>query len=142
MVVRTQNRGRHVTGLIVGADNVRRHFPKDILIIELELGYLQIRCALEPEFWENRPEIHDPRLCAWLEFKYPYGKADQRPVLLTMILSENNSFRVQPMPFGIHARDTHSSGDHSLLSVMEVLPARQLPVRSVRPSLGLTAALL
>jgi hypothetical protein len=48
MVVRTQNRGRHVTGLNVGADNIRLYFPKNILTIELELGYLQIRCGLEP----------------------------------------------------------------------------------------------
>jgi hypothetical protein len=80
MVVRTQNKGRRVTGLNVGADNVQRYFPKDILTIELQLGHLRIQCGLEPDFWQNRPEIHDPRLCIWLEFKYPYGKPDRPPL--------------------------------------------------------------
>jgi hypothetical protein len=42
MVVKTQNRGRSVTGLNVGANNVQRYFPQNILIIELQLDYLQI----------------------------------------------------------------------------------------------------
>ncbi len=45
MVVRTQNKGSHVTGLNVGANNVQRYFPKDILTIELQLGHLRIQCG-------------------------------------------------------------------------------------------------
>ena len=102
MVVRTQNKGRRVTGLNVGANNVQRYFPKGILTIELQLGHLLIRCGLEPEFWQDWPDIHDSRLCDWLEFKYPYGKPDRPPALLTMIISENNSFRVEPMSLEVH----------------------------------------
>jgi hypothetical protein len=70
MVVKTQSTGRGVTGLNVGAKNVGRHSPKNISAIELQLDYLQIQCGLEPDFWQHQPEIHDPRLCAWLPFKY------------------------------------------------------------------------
>jgi hypothetical protein len=107
MVVKTQNKGRSVTGLDVGANNVRRYFPQNILIIELQLDYLQIQCGLEPDFWQDQPEIHDPRLCAWLEFKYPYGRPDRSPVPLAMIPAGKNSFRVQPMSSGMHARVIH-----------------------------------
>jgi hypothetical protein len=108
MVVRTQSTGRRVTGLSVGANNVRRYFPKNILIIELYLDYLQIQCGLEPSFWQDQPEIRDPRLCVWLEFKYPTRKPDQTfPVLLAMIPAGKNSFRVQPMSSGKHAIVTH-----------------------------------
>ncbi len=134
MVVRTQSRGCRITGLNVGADNVRHYFPKDILAIELQLEHLQIQCKLELNFWENQPKIQDPRLCDWLEFKYPYGKPNRPPVLLTMILSQNNSFRLQSMLLGIHARDTHASRDRSQLDIMEDLPAQPRPVRSVPPA--------
>ncbi|MDR3735333.1 MAG: hypothetical protein P4L10_07340 [Acidobacteriaceae bacterium] len=110
MVVKTQNRGRSVTGLNVGANNVQRYFPQNILIIELQLDYLQIQCELEPDFWQDQPEIRDPRLCAWLEFKYPHGKPDRTPVSLAMIPAGKNSFRVQPISLGVHARVTYIAG--------------------------------
>ena len=72
-----------VTGLNVGANNVRCCFPENIVAIELQLDYLQIQCGQEPDFWQDQPDIHDPRLCAWMEFKYPYGKPDRPPVPLT-----------------------------------------------------------
>jgi hypothetical protein len=59
MVVKTQNRGRSVTGLNVGANNVQRYFPQNILIIELQLDYLQIQCELEPDFLAR--SAGDPR---------------------------------------------------------------------------------
>ncbi len=142
MVVRTQSKGRHVIGLNVGANNVRHYFPKNILTIELQLDYLQIQCGLEPSFWRNQPEIHDSRLCSWLEFKYPYGKPDRPPILLTMILSEGNSFRVQPMSLDAHARVKHTLEGRNRLEIMEGLRAQPRPVRSIPPSLALSAMLL
>ncbi len=70
MVVKTQSKGRGVTGLHVGMNNVRRYFPKGTRDIELQLGHLTIQCGLKPDFWEGEPEIYDPRLCAWLESKH------------------------------------------------------------------------
>jgi len=107
MVVKTQNKGRRLIGLNVGADNVQRYFPKDILIIELELGYLQIQCGLEPDFWQDQPRIRDPRLCAWLEFKYPNRKTARTPIPLAMIPAGKNSFRVQPMTLEVQAEVLH-----------------------------------
>ena len=69
MVVKTQLRGTEVTGLRVGSRNVRRYFPKSIRVIELQLDHLEIQCGLSPEFWRGEPEIHDPRLCVWLNSK-------------------------------------------------------------------------
>jgi hypothetical protein len=141
MVVRIQNKGCRVTGLNVGANNVQRYFPKNILTIELQLGYLQIQCGLEPDFWQNQPEIHDSRLCAWLEFKYPYGKPDRPPMLLTRMLAENNSFRVEAMFLDAHSSATHTSGNCRQLDVVEGPPAQPQTVRYVPPSLGLRAVL-
>ncbi|MGA8043149.1 MAG: hypothetical protein WCA37_10130, partial [Terracidiphilus sp.] len=79
MVVRTQCKGRGITGLHVGVNNVRRYFPKDISVIELQLDHLQIQCGLNPEFWHGQPDIFDPRLCAWLEARHMHGKCDRAP---------------------------------------------------------------
>ena len=70
MVVKTQIRGREVTGLHVGARNARRYFSQQTSIIELQLDDLNIQCGLSPEFWQGQPEIHDPRLCEWLDFRF------------------------------------------------------------------------
>ena len=43
MVVKTQLSGGEVTGLHVGARNVRRYFPKEIRVIELELDLQPIQ---------------------------------------------------------------------------------------------------
>jgi hypothetical protein len=96
MVVKTQSKGHGVTGLHVGTDNVRRYFPKETKNIELQLGHLRIQCGLEPDFWKGQPEIHDPRLCAWLESKNLHSPAN-RTVPLAMIPNGENSFRLQPM---------------------------------------------
>jgi hypothetical protein len=95
MVVRTQSKGREFIGLQVSAHNVRRYFPRDMAVIELQLDHLQIQCGLAPDFWDGTAEIHDPRLCAWLEAKNFYGKAGQAPMALAMIPSGKNSFRLQ-----------------------------------------------
>jgi len=97
MVVKTQSRGRGLTGLHVGASNVRRYFPRDISVIELELDHLQIQCGLGPGFWQDEPDIYDPRLCAWLESKHFHTRPDRTPVPLVLIPSGKNSFKLRPV---------------------------------------------
>jgi hypothetical protein len=97
MVVKTRSIGHGQTGLHVGANNVRRYFPKDASVIELELDHLQIQCGLGPNFWQDQPEINDPRLALWLESKHLKGKSNQSSVLLAMIPSGKNAFRLQPV---------------------------------------------
>lgn len=97
MVVKTHSKGHGVTGLHVGATNVRRYFPKHVSVVELQLDHLQIQCGLEPDFWRGQPEIHDPRLCSWLESKNFQRRPDRTPVPLALIPSGNNSFRLQPI---------------------------------------------
>jgi hypothetical protein len=99
MVVKTQSSGRAVTGLHVGASNVRRYFPRNVAVIELHLDHLQIQCGLGPDFWQDQPEIHDPRLCAWLESKNYHTRADRAPIPLAMIPAGKNSFRIRPVSF-------------------------------------------
>jgi hypothetical protein len=95
MVVRTQSTGLEIIGLQVGANNVRRYFPKDAVVIELELDHLQIQCCLGPDFWQDQPEIHDPRLSAWLESKNFHERPSRSPVPLAMIPNGKNSFRLR-----------------------------------------------
>jgi hypothetical protein len=97
MVVKTQSKGRGVTGLHVGVNNVRRYFPKSISSIELVLDHLQIECGLKPAFWQGEPEIFDPRLCAWLESRHLQAKPDRASVPMAMIPEGKNSFRLQPI---------------------------------------------
>lgn len=95
MVVTSQCSGHRVTGLYVGADNVRRYFPKHISEIELQIDHLRIECGLGPDFWQDQPEIHDPRLCVWLESKQ-MKETGRNPVSLSMIPSGKNSFILGP----------------------------------------------
>jgi hypothetical protein len=97
MVVKTRNIGHGLTGLHVGASNVRRYFPKDTSVIELQLDHLQIQCGLDPNFWQDQPEILDTRLAAWLESKRMKSKSTQSSILLAMIPSGKNAFRLQPV---------------------------------------------
>jgi hypothetical protein len=97
MLVKIQNRGSSVTGLNVGATNVRRYFPKQMSAIEFQLDHLQIECGLKPEFWQGDGEIHDPRLCAWLELKNSAGLPRRTPAPLAMVRSGKNCFRLQPI---------------------------------------------
>jgi hypothetical protein len=105
MVVKTHCKGRVVTGLHVGISNVRRYFPKSVAVIELQLDHLQIQCDLEPDFWQDQPEIHDRRLCVWLESKNFHTSPYCDPVPMAMIPSGENSFRLQPLALReIHAQ--------------------------------------
>ena len=99
MVVKTQSKGRGVTGLHVGMNNVRRYFPKGTRDIELQLGHLTIQCGLKPDFWDGEPEIYDPRLCAWLESKHLHGpQPDSRP-------AGNDSSRQKFLPVAARTPD-------------------------------------
>ena len=98
MVVKTHSKSRGMTGLDVGVTNVERYFSPGTRAIELQLGHLEIQCELSPEFWQGRPEIYDPRLCAWLEAKQWCGGIGQGPISLSLIPSGKNSFRLGPAP--------------------------------------------
>jgi hypothetical protein len=98
MVVTSQCNGTKVTGLYVGAHNVRRYFPKKVSTIELQLDHLRIECGLKPDFWDGQPEIHDPRLCLWLESKQFKRKEFRTPMPLDMTPAGGHSFTLGPMP--------------------------------------------
>jgi hypothetical protein len=97
MVVKTQNKGRAITGLQVGAHNVRRYFEAGTEMIELELDHLYIQCLLEPRFWQGEPEISDRRLGAWLEAKNFHERPSRTPVTLAMIPNGKNRFKLRPI---------------------------------------------
>ena len=107
MVVRTQSKGLTVTGLHVGTYNVRRYFPRPISVIELHLDHLLIQCDLSPDFWHGRPEIRDPRLCAWLEAKNFRGNSNRTPLPMAMIPTGDNSFRLQTISMTARSRLRH-----------------------------------
>jgi len=97
MVVTSQCIGNRVTGLYVGSDNVRRYFPKGLAAIELQLDHLRIECGLTAHFWNDEPEIHDPRLCLWLESKQSQRKESRTPMPLSMTPSGEHSFSLGPV---------------------------------------------
>lgn len=111
MLVTSQCKGYRVTGLYVGAGNVRRYFPKRMTEIELQLDHLRIECELASQFWQDMPEIHDSRLCAWLESKLRDTKGIREPVSLSMIPSGKNLFIVGPASM---EEPTPRQGDNSL----------------------------
>lgn len=94
MVVKTQCKGSEVIGLLVGTQNARRYFPKHVEAIELQLDHLRIECGLTPDFWRGLPEIHDRRLCAWLESKQ-FKNASRTSIPLAMVPSGENSFKLE-----------------------------------------------
>jgi len=103
MVVKTQSKGRGITGLNVGLTNVQRYFQRGVPSVELQLDHLRIQCDLSPDFWSDHPEIFDPRLCAWLESKHLNSNSAHGPIPLAMIPSGKNSFRLR-----ISAGDDHA----------------------------------
>jgi hypothetical protein len=96
MVVKMQRDGRDHTGLHIGAANVRRYFRKGMRVVDLMLDHLLIQCTLSPDFWQGRPEIHDPRLSEWLEFKAGRGRTAREPMQLTMVRSGLDTFVIKP----------------------------------------------
>jgi hypothetical protein len=104
MVVKAQSKGRGLSGLLVGTDNVRRYFPREVSSIELQLDHLSIQCGLAPDFWQGQPEIYDPRLCAWLETKHMHSSRNRHEVTLAMVPAGKNAFRLQPVSADGHER--------------------------------------
>jgi hypothetical protein len=94
MKVKAQYCGNRVAGLYVGPNNVRRYFSKRMQQVELQLDHLRILCGLTPLFWQDKPEIHDPRLSVWLEEKRPHGVLGHAEIPLALIPSGKNSFRL------------------------------------------------
>jgi hypothetical protein len=95
MVVRTQSNGPETIGLHVGTGNARRHFPRSVEAVELELDDLHIQCRLPQSFWNGHPEIFDPRLCEWLKFKVLRQRRNHNPIALHMVQSGTNTFTLQ-----------------------------------------------
>jgi hypothetical protein len=100
MIVKTQSKGREFTGVDVGANNVRRYFPREMDVIDIEIDHLQIQCRLSPGFWEGLPEIRDRRLSAWLKSKNFHGKPGAKAIPLALIPSGRNCFRLRPIQTG------------------------------------------
>lgn len=96
MLVRTSQDSRDHLGLFIGTSNARRYFPKGTPTIDLRLGDLEIQCTLSPDFWMGRPEIFDPRLSEWLEFKVGRARSRKDPTLFTMAPSRSGTFVVKP----------------------------------------------
>lgn len=93
MIVTMQNKGRSITGLRIGASNVRRYFHSHRHSIDLELDHLRIRCELQASFWRDQPEITDRRLCSWLESKF-FWLTQPEPVSVEMVPT-GDSYRLQ-----------------------------------------------
>ena len=95
MIVKTQCKGREYIGVEIGAENVRRYFPKDTHVIELHLDHLLIQLELEPEFWQGHAQICDRRLCAWLESKNFNGRPGDEPIPLVLLPTGRSCYRLK-----------------------------------------------
>jgi hypothetical protein len=95
MIVKTQCKGRAFTGVEIGADNVRRYFPKAVQVIELRLDHLLIQMGLDADFWDGRAQICDRRLSAWLESKNFNGRPGGEPIPLVLIPAGKNCYRLK-----------------------------------------------
>jgi len=111
MVVTSQCSGNRVTGLYIGAHNVRRYFPRTVSVIELQLDHLRIECGLKPDFWNGQPEIHDPRLCLWLESKQLKRQESRTPMPLDMTPAGEHSFTLGPTLGESQATVSRASAD-------------------------------
>jgi len=95
MIVRTLQNGQEVTGLRVGATNVRRYFPRAVSRVKLRFGDLEIECKLTPEFWHGKPEIQDPRLREWLQYRQSRQRTDRKPITLAMDYAGGDSYIIE-----------------------------------------------
>jgi hypothetical protein len=132
MLVTTLKDGSYRTGLLIGEANARRYFPRSLSSIELQLDDLHIQCALEPDFWRGRPEIHDPRLSGWLEFKAGRAPSGHGPMQLAMVRSGADKFVVRTSA----AQSSQAYGAEVMLPVhresrFSIESERDLETRSV-----------
>jgi hypothetical protein len=97
MRVKTYRYGLARTGLQVSEANVRRYFSKLSPSIELRLDDLHIQCTLGADFWQGSPQIHDPRLSEWLEFKVARRATEHDPLSVVLIPLGTGAFVVQPV---------------------------------------------
>jgi hypothetical protein len=134
MFVTSQCNGNRVTGLYVGASNVRRYFRRHVASIELQIDHLRIACGLTPHFWLDQPEIHDPRLCAWLESKHRDRKERGGPVLMALTPSGKNSFILSTA--NMEAQIPDAQGEH-----VEATYSRKSRLHSTRPRVPQPATL-
>jgi hypothetical protein len=109
MMVEAQSKGRGRCGLHIGAENVRRYFPRNISTVELQLEHLKIQCELGPEFWNGDPEIRDTRLCAWIESKHMHGNRSRSSVMLALIPTGENAWRLVPASAEMSVRSQTST---------------------------------
>ena len=96
MLVKTYKDGLSRIGLHIGEANALRYFSMLRPSIELRLDDLHIQCTLTPDFWQGRPEIHDPRLSEWLEFKIARRRQGREPILLSLVPAGANTFELRP----------------------------------------------
>ena len=96
MLVKTYRDGLARTGLHIGEANARLYFSRRATSIELRLDDLHIQCALGPDFWRGRPEIHDARLSVWLNFKLGRRTDGRGPLVLSLIPTESGAFILRP----------------------------------------------
>ena len=132
MLVKTHRDGFARTGLRIGAANARRYFSQSAPFIELRLDDLHIRCKLAPDFWQGRPEIHDPRLSGWLEFKVGRRAAGRDSLVLTMVPFGTDAFVLSPAleswPEAIDANVTHAHKPEPVLMYQGNLSRKELSV--------------
>ena len=133
MVVRTQSKGRGVSGLLLKAADVRRHIPGNTAAIELQLGELWIHCPLSPEFWNGRPEICDRRLGEWLEFKVIRTRSCRVPVVLELTPIGINSFRLE-IPPGCDGSACNLARDERVACTSFVSPSANPVLETPGPS--------
>src|SRR5215469_6323531 len=140
MVVRTYKGGRQGIGLHIGEANARRYFSKHSPTIELRLDDLRIQCTLSPDFWQDHPEIHDPRLSIWLEFKSA-RRPIAEPTLFSLVPSGPDTFVVcSPLhtryeAFGADITEARNDQPEPLLPHRHTTARRNAPPRE-SPSLA------
>lgn len=97
MRVKAESKSYGIFELHVGAENVRRYFPRSISAIELQLDHLRIECDLTPDFWNGQADIFDSRIGAWLESKRINPRLSRTPISLSMIPAGDHAFRLEPL---------------------------------------------
>jgi hypothetical protein len=126
MLVKPQCIGHRITGIYIGASNVRRYFPRRVAAIELEIDHLRIRCGLTADFWQDDPEIRDPRLSDWLQLKQLQGAGKRSSITLNMTPSGEDLFILGPATPADHSRT------HGVIGPLHA-DVREIAARSAYP---------